>query len=105
MLTTYQINQRVSDFSKMNDAELKEKYGLTRKQANSRLHYYLKGKPATKRIDHATPAHKKVVASQIAPIAKHEVYTSPKKLDKLTRVLFATVAVLFLGLVIRNIFF
>lgn len=107
MLTTYQINKRVTDFSKMDDAELKAVYGLTRKQANSRLHYYLKGKPATKRTDHATPTAKKVVATNktIAPIASHEVYSATRRMDRVTRVLVVCVVVLFIAIVVRNVFF
>ena len=102
MLTTYQINKRVTDFSKMDDKELKTVYGLTRKQANSRLHYYLKGKPATKRIDHATPTAKKVVTTNKPPIAREEVFSS-QKLAKTSHVMMVVAGLLLLTIVYINL--
>ena len=103
MLTTYQINKRVTDFSKMDDTELKAVYGLTRKQANSRLHYYLKGKPATKRIEHATPASKQVVQTvKVLPIAREEVFSS-RKVAKLSHVLIVIAVLLLLTIVYINL--
>lgn len=105
MLTTYQINKRVTDFSKMDDKELKTVYGLTRKQANSRLHYYLKGKPATKRIDHATPTAKKVVTTDNTsklPIAREEVFSS-QKLAKTSHVMMVVAGILLLTIVWINL--
>lgn len=102
MLTTYQINKRVTDFSKMDDTELKAVYGLTRKQANPRLHYYLKGKPATKRIDHATPTAKKVVTTSKLPIAREEVFSS-QKLAKTSHVMMVVAGILLLTIVWINL--
>lgn len=107
MLTTYQIKQRIEDFSTLSESELMAKYNKNKKQCASLLHYYKKGKPAQKRIDHATPAHKKVVSLPVAPIARNEVHggTHTKPLDKVTRVLVGMAVVCFIVLVIRNIFF